>query len=108
VTGSSGGYPGIMARTLELISAGAIEPASISRGSAIWNMLDLLEMVKAKTIDGKAVCIPPARSRYPECVHWTAEAERAYLAGSGAQRELNGDRTFVRFRIGPYRPGFSL
>jgi threonine dehydrogenase-like Zn-dependent dehydrogenase len=88
VTGSSGGYPWDMARTLELISTGAIEPAvHITRIGDLEHAPDLLKMVKAKTIDGKAMVYPHRRtSAILSVSRWTAEDELAYLAGFGAQQ----------------------
>jgi threonine dehydrogenase-like Zn-dependent dehydrogenase len=88
VTGSSGGYPWDMARTLELIAAGSIDPAAhITRIGDLEHAADLLKMVKAKTIDGKAVVYPHRRagsiSRVPS---WSAEDEQAYLGGAPGRR----------------------
>jgi D-arabinose 1-dehydrogenase-like Zn-dependent alcohol dehydrogenase len=83
LTGSSGGYPWDMTRTLELISSGAIEPAvHITRIGDLAHAPDLLKMVKAKTIDGKAVIYPHRRSSVIlSASRWAAGDERAYLAG---------------------------
>jgi threonine dehydrogenase-like Zn-dependent dehydrogenase len=88
VTGSSGGYPWDMARTLELIAAGAIDPAvHITRIGDLDHAPDFLKMVKAKTIDGKAVVYPHRRaSAILSVSYWTAEDELAYLAEAGVQR----------------------
>ena len=88
VTGSSGGYPWDMARTLELISAGAIEPAvHITRIGDLEHAPDLLKMVKAKTIDGKAIVYPHRRaSAILSVSRWTVEDELAYLAGAGVKQ----------------------
>jgi len=87
VTGSSGGYPWDMVRTLELIAAGAIDPAAhITRIGDLEHAPDLLKMVKAKTIDGKAVVYPHRRvSAILSVARWTAENELAYLAGDGVK-----------------------
>jgi threonine dehydrogenase-like Zn-dependent dehydrogenase len=83
VTGSSGGYPWDMAHTLELITTGAIDPAAhITRIGDLEHAADLLKMVKAKTIDGKAMVYPHQRaSSILSVSRWTAEDELAYLAG---------------------------
>lgn len=85
ITGSSGGYPWDMVRTLEFIALGAIDPAAhISRIGDLEHAPDLLKMVKDKTIDGKAVVYPHRKaSAILSVSHWAAEDERAYLA-SGA------------------------
>jgi threonine dehydrogenase-like Zn-dependent dehydrogenase len=84
VTGSSGGYPWDMVRTLELIASGAIDPAAhITRIGDLDHAAELLKMVKDKTIDGKAVVYPHRRALAITSVpRWLAEDERAYLAGA--------------------------
>lgn len=84
VTGSSGGYPWDMAHTLQLIASGAIDPAAhITRIGDLAHAAELLKMIKAKTIDGKAVVYPHRRAGSVTSVpSWPAEAERAYLAGA--------------------------
>jgi threonine dehydrogenase-like Zn-dependent dehydrogenase len=83
VTGSSGGYPWDMARTLELMSAGSIDPAAhITRIGDLEHASEFLKMVKAKTIDGKAIVYPHRRaSSYLSVDRWSVEDENAYLAG---------------------------
>jgi L-iditol 2-dehydrogenase len=86
VTGSSGGYPWDMAHTLELIASGAIDPAAhITRIGDLEHAAELLKMVKAKTIDGKAVVYPHRQAQSITSVpRWSDEDERAYLAGAEA------------------------
>ncbi len=83
VTGSSGGYPWDMARTLELIATGAIDPsAHITRIGDLEHAPDFLQMVKDKTIDGKAVVYPHRKvAEILSVSQWTAEDERVYLTG---------------------------
>jgi threonine dehydrogenase-like Zn-dependent dehydrogenase len=87
VTGSSGGYPWDMARTLELIASGAIQPAAhITRIGDLEHAPELLKMIKAKAIDGKAVVYPHRRSPVILSVaQWTADDEYSYLAGSSME-----------------------
>jgi L-iditol 2-dehydrogenase len=87
VTGSSGGYPWDMARTLELMAACAIDPSvHITRIGDLEHAPSLLKMVKAKTIDGKAVVYPHRRAGAVRNVsRWTAEDEQAYLSGGGEE-----------------------
>jgi L-iditol 2-dehydrogenase len=87
VTGSSGGYPWDMARTLELIASGAIDPAvHITRIGDLEHAPDFLKMVKTKMIDGKAVVYPHRRATSILNVsRWTADDELAYLAETGVQ-----------------------
>jgi len=82
VTGSSGGSPWDVARTLKLMQAGEIDAAAhISRVGDLDHSGKLLEMVKAREIDGKAVTYPHRRTDTIQSVEsWDADAERAYLA----------------------------
>jgi threonine dehydrogenase-like Zn-dependent dehydrogenase len=86
VTGSSGGSPWDVARTLELMTSGEINAgAHITRIGDLDHAVEFLEMVKAQEIDGKAVVYPHRRTQEILAVpSWTAEDERAYLAGSGS------------------------
>jgi len=86
VTGSSGGSPWDVARTLELMNSGGIYAgAHITRIGDLDHAIEFLEMVKAQEIDGKAVVYPHRRSQKIVAVpSWTAEDERAYLAGDGS------------------------
>lgn len=81
VTGSSGGSPWDIARTLELMAAGEIDAGQhISRIGDLDHAIEFLEMVKAQRIDGKAVIYPCRRSGEIQAVpSWSAQDERAYL-----------------------------
>jgi L-iditol 2-dehydrogenase len=81
VTGSSGGSPWDVARTLALIASGELEAgAHITRIGDLNHAADLLAMVRAQAIDGKAVVYPHRRTEEILAVgSWTAEDERAYL-----------------------------
>jgi len=81
VTGSSGGSPWDMARTLELIASGQIDAARhITRIGDLEHAPELLEMVKAQELDGKAVVYPHRRTSAIRAVRgWSAEDEREYL-----------------------------
>ncbi len=83
VTGSSGGSPWDVARTLELMAAGDINAgAHITRIGDLDHAIEFLEMVKAQEIDGKAVVYPHHRTEEIHTVPlWTAEDERDYLRG---------------------------
>ncbi len=86
VTGSSGGSPWDVARTLELMASGAIDPAvHITRIGDLEHAIELLKMVKAQQLDGKAIVYPHRRSDAIRTVQtWTAEDERNYLSkGAG-------------------------
>jgi threonine dehydrogenase-like Zn-dependent dehydrogenase len=83
VTGSSGGSPWDIARALELMASGQINPAvHITRIGDLEHAIDLLKMVKAQQIDGKAIVYPHRRTKEIRTVQsWTAEDEQVYLEG---------------------------
>ena len=83
VTGSSGGSPWDVARTLELMASGEIDAgAHITRIGDLDHAIEFLEMVKAQEIDGKAVVYPHRHTDEIMTVpFWTGEDERAYLSG---------------------------
>lgn len=83
VTGSSGGSPWDVARTLELMVAGEVNAGNhITRIGDLEHAPDFLEMIKAQTLDGKAVVYPHRRTGEILTVpKWTAEDERRYLEG---------------------------
>ncbi len=87
VTGSSGGSPWDVARTLEMFAAHQIDAgAHITRIGDLAHAPEFLEMVKAQRIDGKAVVYPHRRTSSILTVKsWTAEDESRYLAGAGAE-----------------------
>lgn len=82
VTGSSGGSPWDIAQTLSLMAAGQIDTAAhITRIGDLDHAPAFLEMVKAQTLDGKAVVYPHRRTHDILVVpSWTASDEAAYLA----------------------------
>jgi L-iditol 2-dehydrogenase len=84
VTGSSGGSPWDIARTLELIAAEEIDAgAHITRIGDLDHAIALLELVKAQQIDGKAVVYPHRRTNSIHSVDsWSGADERAYLQAS--------------------------
>jgi threonine dehydrogenase-like Zn-dependent dehydrogenase len=84
VTGSSGGSPWDVARTLELIAAGEIDAgAHITRVGDLEHAIELLELVKVQQIDGKAVVYPHRRTKEIHSVDsWSGADERSYLQAS--------------------------
>ncbi len=83
ITGSSGGSPWDVARTLDLMGAREIDAGDhIARIGDLAHAADFLEMIKAQAIDGKAVVYPhrPA-SQIRSVTSWTAQDERDYLQG---------------------------
>ena len=83
VTGSSGGSPWDVARTIELLSAGELDAgAHITRVGDLGHAAGLLGQVRAQKLDGKAVVYPHRRVEEVLSVDdWTAEDEAAYLRG---------------------------
>jgi L-sorbose 1-phosphate reductase len=88
VTGSSGGSPWDVARTLELMAAGEIDAGKhISRVGDLDHAVEFLEMVKAQRIDGKAVVYPHRLSDKILAVpSWSVQDERAHLMAVGPSR----------------------
>jgi len=84
VTGSSGGSPEDMARTLQLMAAKEIDAgAHITRIGDLEHAIDFLQMVKAQEIDGKAVVYPHRSTREALTVRsWSAQDEADYLKES--------------------------
>jgi L-sorbose 1-phosphate reductase len=82
VTGSAGGTPWDVARALDLMAAGELDPgAHISRIGGLDHVVELLKLTKARLIEGKAVVYPHRRTSEIQSVRsWSAEDEKAYLA----------------------------
>ena len=85
ITGSSGGSPWDVARTLELMAAREIDAGDhIARIGDLAHTADFLQMIKAQSIDGKAVVYPHRRTGEIRSVkRWTAQDEQEWLAGRG-------------------------
>jgi L-sorbose 1-phosphate reductase len=81
VTGSSGGSPFDVARTLELMAAGAIDPSiHITRIGDLEHAIEFLRMIRGQELDGKAVVYPHRRTRDILAVRsWDARNEKRYL-----------------------------
>jgi threonine dehydrogenase-like Zn-dependent dehydrogenase len=81
VTGSSGGSPWDIARTLELMTAGEIDAGRhITRIGDLEHAIEFLRMVMAQEIDGKAVVYPHRHSAAIRAVKsWSTQDEREYL-----------------------------
>lgn len=89
LTGSSGGSTGDLARTLELIAAGQIDPGlHIARVGDLDHAVELLELVKARAIEGKAVVYPhrPAKEIL-SVASWTARDEQRYLHSTTSREQ---------------------
>jgi threonine dehydrogenase-like Zn-dependent dehydrogenase len=81
VTGSSGGSPWDIERTLELMAHREIDAGShITRIGDLEHSIEFLRIVMAQQIDGKAIVYPHRRTTEIRAVRsWSAEDERAYL-----------------------------
>jgi L-iditol 2-dehydrogenase len=85
ITGSSGGSPWDVARTLELMAAREIDAGDhIARIGDLAHTAEFLQMIKAQAIDGKAVVYPHRPSSEILAVKsWTARDEKQWLVDSG-------------------------
>ena len=85
ITGSSGGSPWDVARTLELMAAREIDAGDhIARIGDLAHAAEFLQMIKAQAIDGKAVVYPHRPSAEILSVKsWTAQDEKQWLVSSG-------------------------
>ena len=85
ITGSSGGSPWDVARTLELMAAREIDAGDhIARIGDLAHAAEFLQMIKAQAIDGKAVVYPHRPTGEIHSVKsWTAQDEKQWLMGSG-------------------------
>ncbi|HZP03017.1 MAG TPA: zinc-binding dehydrogenase [Terriglobia bacterium] len=85
VTGSSGGSPWDIARTLELMATKQVDAGvHITRIGDLEHAREFLRMVMAQEIDGKAVVYPHRRSAEILAVKsWSAQDERDYLREAG-------------------------
>ncbi len=90
VTGSSGGSPWDVVRTLELIEAGALEVAGhIAAVGDLAHAPEFIERIKRRELDGKAVVYPHRRSKkVREIRGWTAADEQKYLNSISENRNL--------------------
>jgi threonine dehydrogenase-like Zn-dependent dehydrogenase len=81
VTGSSGGSPWDIARTLDLMLAREIDAGChITRIGDLEHSIEFLRMIMAQEIDGKAVVYPHRRTAEIRAVKsWSAQDEADYL-----------------------------
>lgn len=82
VTGSSGGSPGDVKRALDLMATEKIETAAhITRIGDLEHSPELIRMIKAQQLDGKAVVYPHRRCDEIQAVEgWTKADESSYLS----------------------------
>jgi len=89
LTGSSGGSAWDLAHTLELTAAGQIDPGlHIARIGDLSHAIELLELIRARVIEGKAVVYPhrPA-NEILSVASWTARDEQSYLKLTASQEQ---------------------
>ena len=81
MTGSSGGSPWDVGRSLELMAGGKVDAgAHIARIGDLDHAKEFLEMVRNQQIDGKAVVYPHRRmDRIIAVSSWSSEDERKHL-----------------------------
>jgi len=81
VTGSSGGSPWDVARTLDLMASGAVDAGvHIAKIGDLEHSIEFLRMIIAQEIDGKAVVYPHRRiDRILSVGSWSARDELEYL-----------------------------
>lgn len=81
ITGSSGGSPWDIRRTLELMAAGELESsAHITRIGDLEHAPAFLKLIQDRALDGKAVVYPHRRTSEIIAVpRWTADDERRHL-----------------------------
>jgi len=84
VTGSSGGSPWDIARTLDLMTKGEIDAGChITRIGDLEHAVEFLSMIMGQEIDGKAVVYPHRHSAEIRAVtSWSAQDEAEYLVTS--------------------------
>jgi len=84
VTGSSGGSPWDIARTLELMAKAEFDAARhITRIGDLEHAVEFLRMIRAQEIDGKAIVYPHRRSAEIKVVRsWSGQDEAHYLEQS--------------------------
>jgi threonine dehydrogenase-like Zn-dependent dehydrogenase len=81
ITGSSGGAPWDVARALDLMINGELDPsAHITRIGDLDHSIQFLQMIKDQELEGKAVVYPHRRTDGILAVdRWEAADERRYL-----------------------------
>jgi threonine dehydrogenase-like Zn-dependent dehydrogenase len=84
ITGSSGGSPWDVARTLELMATKELDAgAHITRVGDLEHAIEFLHQIMRQEIDGKAVVYPHRRCREIRAVKlWTAQDEAEYLSAN--------------------------
>ena len=84
VTGSSGGGPADITRTLELISSGEVDPsAHIACVADLSHVPEVLGLMRAQKLAGKTVIYPHHTSGRMRLVDaWTAADEQAFLSAT--------------------------
>jgi L-iditol 2-dehydrogenase len=81
VVGSSGGDPSDMSATLKAFADKDIDPGNyVAAVGSLDNAVDVLKMIKAAKVDGKAILYPHIKQTPLRSVsHWDKESEIAFL-----------------------------
>lgn len=80
ITGSSGSDPSDIAKALDLIANGIIDPGNyIVKCGGLDAAIPLIRAVKRQEIDGKGVIYPHARAMLSDVSKWNIEKERMFL-----------------------------
>jgi threonine dehydrogenase-like Zn-dependent dehydrogenase len=89
ITGSSGGSPWDVARTLELMACRAVDAGvHIACIGDLEHTVEFLRMIKAQAINGKAVVYPHRRTpSVLDVKSWSAQDESSYLDGPDSAAE---------------------
>lgn len=80
VVGSSGSYPSDIARVLDMMAKGLIDPGNhVVKCGGLDAALSLIGAVRRRKIDGKGVIYPHARSPLFDVDYWDLKREREFL-----------------------------
>ncbi|MEM3716159.1 MAG: zinc-binding dehydrogenase [Candidatus Bathyarchaeia archaeon] len=80
ITGSSGSDPSDIAKALELMAEGRIDPGNyVVKCGGLDAAIPLIKAVRRQEIDGKGVIYPHARSELLDVSGWNLEKERLFL-----------------------------
>lgn len=80
VVGSSGSDPSDVARVLDMISNGQIDPGNyVVKSGGLDAATSLIGLVRRREIDGKGVIYPHTRGHLFDIKHWNLEKEKNYL-----------------------------
>jgi len=80
ITGSSGSGPSDLAKALEMIGQGLVDPGNyVQKCGGLDAAVSLIQAVRGREIDGKGIIYPHARSPLFDVEWWGSEKERGFL-----------------------------